>query len=73
MFVHRDYVVAGSKEVNGLHFLPIVEICSGMTSRSCVGTVRPVGFAVLSDKAGYWLVDPLLLQDLAQAVQSRMF
>jgi hypothetical protein len=72
VLLHRDYVVAGSKTVNGLRFLPIVEICSGMTTRSCVGTIRPLGFAVLTDKAGYWLVDPLLLEDLAQAVRSRM-
>jgi hypothetical protein len=70
VLLHREYVVVASSRVCGLRLLPVLEIWCGLTNRLCVGTVRPVGFVVLTDDAGYWLVDPHLLDDLVQAVLS---
>lgn len=70
MLLHREYVVVTGAKVRGWRLLPVLEIWSGVTTCLCVGLVRPVGFAVLTDEAGYWLVDPLLLDDLVQGVLS---
>ena len=74
MLFGREYFVTGGKDVAGLHLVPVLETRVVATTDGVTyfitGVVQPVGFAVLTEHQGYWLVDPPLLLDLARAICS---
>jgi hypothetical protein len=70
----REFYVASSKDLGDLSIAPVVEFWASVTLQSstlrCVVQARPLGFAVLTEQRGYWLVGPASFEELARAVDS---
>jgi hypothetical protein len=70
--VCHEYMVAGLMRIGEVDVLPVVEIRVDVGAicaiHSCVAQARPIGFAILLHKRGYWMAYPQDLTLLADAV-----
>lgn len=65
----RDYLIAPGRQLGAFYIAPVVEAsvwldaCASLCASMAV--VRPLGFAVLTVKGGFWLPSYVGMQELA--------